>query len=84
MTSVGPVTYDPVTDTMFVELRPWPGGSPTALEAGGDDAGSDLVVHHAPDGEPWAWEIEHASERADLVGEALRRVRSAREARDAA
>ena len=69
---------------MLVELRAWPGGSPAAPKAGGEDAGDDLVVHHAPDGEPWAWEIEHASERADLVAEALRRVRSSRGALDAA
>ena len=25
--SDGPVIYDPSTDTMLVELRPWPGGS---------------------------------------------------------
>ena len=76
--TAGPITYDPATDTMLVELRPWPGGSPAAPSAGGEDAGVDLVVHHAPDGQPWAWEIEHASEHPELVAEALRRVRSAR------
>lgn len=74
--TAGPVTYDPATDTMLVELRPWPGGSPAAPGAGGDDLGDDLVVHHAPDGQPWAWEIEHASERPELVAEALRKLRS--------
>lgn len=24
--SDGPIIYDPSTDTMLVELRPWPGG----------------------------------------------------------
>jgi hypothetical protein len=43
-----------------------------------------LVVHHAPDGQPWAWEIEHASKRPELVAYALRRVRAALVARDAA
>jgi hypothetical protein len=69
---------------MLVELRPWPGGDPAASAAGGEDASQDLVVHYAPDGQPWAWEIEHASRRADLVGEALRRMRAARGLPDAA
>jgi uncharacterized protein YuzE len=80
----GPVTYDPATDTMLVELRPWPGGAATSQAVGGEDAGDDLVIHHAPDGSPWAWEIEHASRHPDLVGDALRAVRVARGVADAA
>jgi hypothetical protein len=37
--TASPITYDPATDTMLIELRPWPGGSPAASEAGGEDAG---------------------------------------------
>ena len=63
-----PVRYDPVTDTLRVELRPWPGGSAADPTAGGEDAAEDLVVHYAPDGRPWALEIEHASRHTELVG----------------
>ena len=28
-----------------------------------EDEGDGLVVHYAPDGQPWAWEIEGASRR---------------------
>lgn len=80
----GPVTYDPVTDTMLVELRPWPGGDAAVRDAGGEDAGEDLVVHVAPDGRPWAWEIEHASRHPDLVARALRATRAERGLADAA
>jgi uncharacterized protein YuzE len=82
--SDGPVTYDPATDTMLVELRPWPGGAATSHAVGGEDAGDDLVIHHAPDGSPWVWEIEHASRHPDLIGDALRAVRAARGVADAA
>jgi hypothetical protein len=82
--TASPITYDPATDTMLVELRAWPGGSPTTPGAGGEDAGDDLVVHHAPDVEPWALEIEHASEHPELVAEALRKLRSASGLADAA
>ncbi len=75
--SQGPVTYDPDTDTMLVELRPWPGGEPASPSAGGEDAGPDLVIHYAPDGEPWAWEIEHASDHPELISKALVAARSA-------
>ncbi len=81
--SEGPVIYDPATDTMLVELWPWPGGSDDA-RSGGLDAGDDLVIHYAPDGRPWAWEIEHASRHPELVGDALRAMRAARGAADAA
>lgn len=80
--SDGPVTYDRATDTMLVELRPWPGGAATAV--GGSDEAEDLVIHYAPDGSPWAWEIEHASRHPDLVGDALRAMRAARGVADAA
>jgi hypothetical protein len=74
----------PVTDTMLVELRPWPGGDGAAQGTGGEDAGEDLVIHVAPDGRPWAWEIEHASRHADLVARALRAMRAERGLPDAA
>jgi hypothetical protein len=49
-----PVRYYPDTDTMAIELRPWPGHpNETAVAY---DAAPDLVIHDAPDGAPWLWE----------------------------
>lgn len=62
MTHEPVINYYPDTDTMSIEVRPWPtadGGN--AAEIGGEDAGDDLVIHYAADGQPWLWEIEHAS-----------------------
>jgi len=75
-----PVIYDPETDTLLVELRPWPSSSPTEVneEVGGEDAGEGLVIHYAPDGLPHAYEVEHASERPDLVARALSALRAAK------
>ncbi len=80
----GPVTYEPSTDTLLVELRPWPGGEPSVPTAGGEDEGDGLVVHYAPDGRPWAWEIEGASRRPDLLAKALTAVRAMRGLADVA
>ena len=49
-----PVVYDAETDTLLVTLRPWPGTEGDIGRVGGTDAGDDLVIHYAPDGEPWA------------------------------
>jgi hypothetical protein len=75
-----PVLYDPETDTLLVELRPWPAASPAAVNAqvGGEDAEGGLVVHYGPDGLPYAFEIEHASQRPDLVARALSALRHAK------
>jgi hypothetical protein len=75
-----PVLYESSTDTMLVELRPWPGGGPhrqTDL-SGGEDAGEDLVVHYGPDGLPYAWEIENASRHPEHIAAALRRLQQSR------
>jgi hypothetical protein len=46
-----PVHYFPDTDTMAIELRPWPGQPDESGE--GEDAGPDLVIHYYPgDGKP--------------------------------
>jgi hypothetical protein len=71
-----PVVYEPSTDTMAIELRPWPGGEGEAY--GGEDAGPDLVIHYAPDGAPWLWEIEHASEHPEHIAAALTELRRLR------
>jgi hypothetical protein len=75
-----PVLYDPETDTLLVEIRPWPAGSPAEIneEVGGEDAGEGLVVHYGPDGRPHAYEVEHASARPELVARALTALRAAK------
>jgi uncharacterized protein YuzE len=70
------IRYDPETDTMAIELRPWPaeqGGDRARI--GGEDAGEDLVVHYAADGEPWLREIEHASAHPEHIVAALAHIR---------
>ena len=75
-----PVVYDAETDTLLVEIRPWPALSPAEVnaEVGGEDVEEGLVVHYGPDGQPHAYEVEHASERPDLVTRALGALRVAK------
>jgi hypothetical protein len=73
--SESPVFYEPSTDTMAIEIRPWPGGEDGSL---GYDAGPDLVIHDAPDGAPWLWEIEHASTHPEHIAAALAELRRLR------
>lgn len=69
-----PVRYFPDTDTMAIELRPWPGQPGESGE--GEDAGPDLVIHYYPDdGKPWLWEIEHASQHPEHIAAALQALR---------
>jgi len=71
------IRYQPETDTMAIELRPWPdSASGDAAQIGGEDGGEDLVIHYAPDGDPWMWEIEHASRHPEHIAAALRQIRS--------
>jgi uncharacterized protein YuzE len=67
------IRYFPETDTMAIELRPWPEASEG--DHGGEDAGKDLVIHYASDGEPWLWEIEHASAHPEHIAAALGQIR---------
>jgi hypothetical protein len=68
-----PVHYCVETDTLAVELRPWPGREDEGSI--GRDAGADLVIHYAPDGAPWLWEIEHASSHPEHIATALVELR---------
>ncbi len=68
-----PVRYCVETDTMAVEIRPWPGREDD--DSIGRDAGVDLVIHYAPDGAPWLWEIEHASTHPEHIARALAELR---------
>ena len=74
----GPVIrYYPETDTMAIELRPWPEERRSdRSQVGGEDSGEDLVIHYAPDGDPWLWEIEHASAHPEHIAAALVQIRS--------
>jgi uncharacterized protein YuzE len=66
------ISYSPETDTMAIEVRPWPKGvDGEDREIGGEDAGEDLVIHYAADGKPWLWEIEHASRHPEHIAAAL-------------
>lgn len=69
------IRYFPDTDTMAIEVRPWPGGIGDRENVGGEDAGEDLVIHYAADGEPWLWEIEHASAHPEHIAAALDQLR---------
>ena len=75
-----PVLYDPETDTLLVEIRPWPAASPAEIneDVGGEDVEEGLVVHYGPDGRPHAYEVEHASARPELVARALNALRAAK------
>ena len=71
------ILYYPETDKMAIELRPWPRDAEQGdAEIGGEDASDDLVIHYAPDGESWLWEIEHASTHPEHIAAALALLRS--------
>jgi hypothetical protein len=69
------IRYYPTTDTMAIEIRPWPDAGGDPKEIGGEDAGEGLVVHYAADGQPWLWEIEHASAHPEHIAAALDEIR---------
>jgi hypothetical protein len=68
-----PVRYCVETDTLAVEIRPWPGREDD--DGITRDAGVDLVIHYAPDGQSWLWEIEHASHHPEHIATALAELR---------
>lgn len=69
------IRYYPETDSMAIELRSWPGSATrSSVAIGGEDAGPDLVIHYAADGQPWLWEIEHASTHPEHIAAALEQI----------
>jgi len=76
--NAGPlIRYYPETDTMAIELRSWPeGAADDGKQIGGEDAGENLVIHYAADGEPWLWEIERASVHPEHIAAAMTQIRS--------
>ena len=69
------IRYFPDTDTLAIEIRSWPDEAGDPRNIGGEDAGEDLVIHYAADGEPWLWEIEHASRHPEHIAAALEQIR---------
>ena len=64
-----PVTYDPTTDSMYVTVR----DGRVAHTVAHDD--QDYAVDTGEDGEPMGYDIQFASRHADVIAEALRRLR---------
>jgi hypothetical protein len=58
----------------------WPAALPAEVneQVGGENAENGLVVHYGPDSLPHAVQIEHASQRRDLVARALSALRHAK------
>ena len=73
------ISYYRTTDTPLVQLRPWPesGAVEDLALVGREDAGKDVVIRYGPDGEPFAWEIDCASQHPDRIAEALKARRQA-------
>jgi uncharacterized protein YuzE len=70
------ISYTPETDTLAIEVGSWPAsGTGDERQTGGEDAGEDLVIHYAADGQPWLWEIEHASKHPEHIAAALDALR---------
>jgi uncharacterized protein YuzE len=65
------IRYYPETDTMAIEVRD------SAERPSGDEGpvgGEDLVIHYAAAGEPWLWEIEHASRHPEHIAAVLEQI----------
>jgi uncharacterized protein YuzE len=56
--------YDPVTDSLYIKLRPRPSVDNRIV-------GDDVVIDLGADGEPVGYDIQHASQHADAIAEAL-------------
>jgi hypothetical protein len=68
-----PVRYCVETDTMAVQIGPWPGQEDDDGMA--RDADVDLIIHYAPDRQALASEIEHFSLHPEHVAAALAELR---------
>ena len=53
-------SYDPTTDSLYVELRPLPARRTVEVE-------EDVLLDFGDDGEPVGYDIQHASQRKELV-----------------
>lgn len=54
-------SYDPGTDSLYIEIRPLPSKRTVEIEP-------DVMVDYGADGEPVGYDIQHASAKTDLIG----------------
>jgi uncharacterized protein YuzE len=60
--------YDPATDSLYIKLRP-------GLSVENRIVGDDVVIDLDADGEPVGYDIQHASQHADAIAQALAYLR---------
>jgi len=56
--------YDPTTDSLYIKLRPCDSVDNRII-------GDDIVIDLGVDGEPVGYDIQHASQHAEAIAEAL-------------
>ncbi len=56
--------YDPATDSLYIKLRPGASVDNRILS-------DDVVIDMGADGQPVGYDIQHASQHADVIAEAL-------------
>ena len=56
--------YDPTTDSLYIKLRP-------GASVDNRIVSDDVVIDLGADGEPVGYDIQHASNHADAIAEAL-------------
>jgi len=56
--------YDPPTDSLYIKLRPCDSVDNRII-------GDDIVIDLGVDGEPVGYDIQHASQHAEAIAEAL-------------
>jgi uncharacterized protein YuzE len=59
--------YDAATDSLYIKLRP-------GASVDNRIVGDDVVIDLGSDGEPVGYDIQHASQHADVIAEALGRL----------
>jgi uncharacterized protein YuzE len=59
--------YDPSTDSLYIKLRPEPSVDNRIVD-------DDVVIDLGDDGEPVGYDIQHASQHADAIAEALQHL----------
>lgn len=69
MTNPSPILYDASSDSMYITLRE----GRVAHTVAHDDR--DFAVDIGEDGEPMGYDIQFASQHADVIAEALRLLR---------
>lgn len=60
--------YDPATDSLYIKLQPGESVDNQILN-------DDVVVDIGSDGNPVGYDIQHASQHADAIAEALSYIR---------